>query len=85
MKNATIKNQARVNELMAKGWTWNQDQEFNPGQLDAPKGDGWYDAESDLFDGEVVCAHCSKVYDYEDEPAEVKEGGIHICSSCWQE
>ena len=81
-----IKNQVRVEELLSQGWRWNQDQEVNPGQLDAPHGDSWYDAESDSFDladGEVICETCTKLYDYADEPSEVKQGGTHVCAECW--
>ncbi len=31
----------------------------------------------------VQCEACGTTYDYIDEPAEVKEGGTHICSDCW--
>lgn len=31
----------------------------------------------------VLCECCHNVYDYETEPQEVKEGGTHICSTCW--
>lgn len=45
-----IKNQTKVDELLAQGWTINLDQEFNPGQLDSPDDDiTWYDAETDTF------------------------------------
>jgi hypothetical protein len=31
----------------------------------------------------VKCESCGKLYDYEDEPSEVMEGGTHICPECW--
>lgn len=37
----------------------------------------------ELQEGQVVCESCEAIYDYCDEPSEVKEGGIHICSECW--
>lgn len=83
----TIKDQSSVNILIGKGWHWNQDQEVNPGQLDAPDGISWYDAARGEFhiedEGKVICESCLDIYDYVDEPAEVKEGGTHICPECW--
>jgi len=32
-----------------------------------------------------ICECCGKEYNYRDEPAEVKEGGIYICPECWAE
>ena len=31
----------------------------------------------------VICNSCDQEYDYADEPAEVKQGGTHICPDCW--
>jgi len=31
----------------------------------------------------VKCECCGKLYDYYTEPAEVQEGGFHICPECW--
>ena len=31
----------------------------------------------------VKCESCGKEYEYYTEPAEVKEGGTHICPECW--
>ena len=31
----------------------------------------------------VKCEWCGQIYDYIDEPKEVKEGGTHICPDCW--
>lgn len=38
-----------------------------------------------LDDNERVCESCSRVYDVQEEPSEVKESGQHICSECWNE
>jgi hypothetical protein len=81
-----IKNKNRVKSLTENGWTWDPEQTLNPGQLNAPEGTSWYDAESDNFDiedGKAICESCLALYDYEDEPKEVKEGGTHICQECW--
>lgn len=37
----------------------------------------------ELEEGKVICESCDSVYEYSDEPSEVKEGGIHICAECW--
>jgi len=31
----------------------------------------------------VKCEACGQIYDYIDEPREVKEGGTYICPDCW--
>ena len=31
-----------------------------------------------------TCESCGKKYEYYLEPAEVKEGGTHICPECWE-
>lgn len=33
----------------------------------------------------VTCESCDQQYEYYTEPAEVKEGGIHICADCWND
>ena len=36
-------------------------------------------------DNRVSCESCGSRYHYCDEPAEVQEGGVHICADCWNE
>jgi len=33
----------------------------------------------------VKCEWCGQIYDYIDEPKEVKEMGINVCENCWEE
>lgn len=32
-----------------------------------------------------TCEACGRIYDYEDESLEVKQGWTHVCSECWNE
>lgn len=40
---------------------------------------------TELKDGEVECIVCGCIYEYIDEPQEVKEGSEHICANCWED
>lgn len=44
-----IKNQEKVNELLASGWTIDPEQEINPGQINNSDDEAYYDAETDTF------------------------------------
>ena len=48
-KSVIIKNPAKVEELLAKGWTWDADQKFNHGQINSTDDETYYDAETDTF------------------------------------
>lgn len=34
-------------------------------------------------DNLVECEVCGRMYDYADEPSEVKQGCTHVCPECW--
>ncbi|HBI50252.1 MAG TPA: hypothetical protein DDY21_00160 [Candidatus Moranbacteria bacterium] len=45
----------------------------------------FFSKNKELKEGKVVCEECGKIYDYYTEPAEVQQGGTHICAECWAE
>lgn len=85
----TIKNQINVDYLLSTHkWVIDPEQKINPGQINyIGDSTSWYDAETDKLDGNgsgyAQCESCNTIYLYADEPAEVKEGGTHICPDCW--